>query len=159
QAQHQPPLRRAGARRRQGGAHGRSGRRPCPAWPHARPHRHRRGRRSRRLTGPLLPLARSRSAELLLAGRRSHAATSETCEMLAWTGCDAGQEETRVADQEETRVATLETGATSVVEAVRELLPEISRRSRDFEDARMIPPDIIERLAAAGAFRMFVPKR
>ena len=41
---------------------------------------------------------------------------------------------------------------------IRELAPEITARTAEFEAARRIPPDLVERLKALGMFRMFVPR-
>ncbi|WP_246791509.1 acyl-CoA dehydrogenase family protein [Bradyrhizobium commune] len=40
--------------------------------------------------------------------------------------------------------------------AIRELAPEITARAAEFEAARRIPPDLVERLRSIGLFRMFV---
>ncbi|XXF77038.1 acyl-CoA dehydrogenase family protein [Myxococcaceae bacterium GXIMD 01537] len=47
---------------------------------------------------------------------------------------------------------------TSVLQAVRELTPTIAARCADIDAARRLPPDLLERLKAAGCFRMFVPR-
>ena len=48
---------------------------------------------------------------------------------------------------------------TDVLAKIRELVPEIAQRSGEFESARVIPCDLVERIAATGAFRMFVPRQ
>lgn len=48
--------------------------------------------------------------------------------------------------------------ATRIVQAVRDLVPTISRRSAEIEAARRIPPDLLQELIAVGCFRMLVPK-
>lgn len=48
--------------------------------------------------------------------------------------------------------------AEKVVEAVRALAPEIRERAGETEAARRVPPDLIERLKAAGVFRMYAPQ-
>jgi alkylation response protein AidB-like acyl-CoA dehydrogenase len=52
----------------------------------------------------------------------------------------------------------VETTTTGVLNAIRELTPEIAARADEIERAGVVPADILERLTAAGAFRMFVPK-
>ncbi|MDG4814804.1 acyl-CoA dehydrogenase family protein [Micromonospora sp. WMMD956] len=42
--------------------------------------------------------------------------------------------------------------------AVRELAPELARRAEEIEAARELPVDLLDRLRAAGCFRMFVPR-
>ncbi|RGC66132.1 Flavin-dependent monooxygenase, oxygenase subunit HsaA [Micromonospora sp. MW-13] len=42
--------------------------------------------------------------------------------------------------------------------AVRELVPELSRRAEDIEASRELPADLLDGLRAAGCFRMFVPR-
>jgi alkylation response protein AidB-like acyl-CoA dehydrogenase len=46
---------------------------------------------------------------------------------------------------------------TRLTDAVRELAPELSRRAAEIEAARELPADLLDRLRAAGCFRMFVP--
>jgi alkylation response protein AidB-like acyl-CoA dehydrogenase len=48
--------------------------------------------------------------------------------------------------------------STKVLDAVRELTPEIARRADEIEKAKMVPADLLDRLADAGAFRMFVAR-
>ena len=43
--------------------------------------------------------------------------------------------------------------------AVRELAPAIARRSPEIEEARRLPPDLVEQLASIGFFRMLLPRR
>lgn len=49
-------------------------------------------------------------------------------------------------------------GRPTVLDSVRALLPEISARAEEIEDARAVPRDIIERLRSAGVFRRYVPR-
>jgi hypothetical protein len=41
---------------------------------------------------------------------------------------------------------------------IRELAPGIAARAAEIEDARRIPPDLVETLRSIGVFRMFVPQ-
>lgn len=43
--------------------------------------------------------------------------------------------------------------------AIKALTPEIARRSDEIEQRRGLPPDLLEKLRAAGLFRMQLPKR
>jgi indole-3-acetate monooxygenase len=45
-----------------------------------------------------------------------------------------------------------------VLDAVRKLTPQIAERAAEIEDKRCVPADLIQDLAEAGAFRIFVPK-
>ncbi|WP_346538841.1 acyl-CoA dehydrogenase family protein [Micromonospora sp. DPT] len=45
-----------------------------------------------------------------------------------------------------------------LIRAVRDLAPELSTRAGDIEQARELPADLLDRLRAAGCFRMFVPR-
>jgi indole-3-acetate monooxygenase len=45
-----------------------------------------------------------------------------------------------------------------VVDALTDLLPEISARAEEFEQDRMLPADLVARLSASGAFRMLLPR-
>jgi alkylation response protein AidB-like acyl-CoA dehydrogenase len=56
-------------------------------------------------------------------------------------------------------MTAVEVGATTVLDAIRKLSPEIAERSDEIERAKVVPPDLIERIADAGAFRMFVPRQ
>ncbi|MGD1257096.1 acyl-CoA dehydrogenase family protein [Mycobacterium seoulense] len=53
----------------------------------------------------------------------------------------------------------VEASTTTVLEAVRKLSSEIAERSGEIEKAKVVPPDLLARLADAGAFRMFVPRQ
>jgi alkylation response protein AidB-like acyl-CoA dehydrogenase len=46
---------------------------------------------------------------------------------------------------------------TTVLDAIRKLTPEIAERANEIENTKVVPADLVERIAAAGAFRMFVP--
>jgi alkylation response protein AidB-like acyl-CoA dehydrogenase len=46
----------------------------------------------------------------------------------------------------------------SMLAGIRDLAPEITARAAEFEAARRIPPDLVERLRSMGLFRMFVPR-
>jgi len=48
--------------------------------------------------------------------------------------------------------------ATRILQAVRDLVPTISRRGAEIEAARQIPPDLLQEIVAIGCFRMLVPK-
>ncbi|XXX81034.1 acyl-CoA dehydrogenase family protein [Sorangium sp. So ce134] len=48
--------------------------------------------------------------------------------------------------------------AAKVLHAVRDLAPSIAARSAEIEEARRLPPDLLEQLKAAGCFRMFLPR-
>ncbi len=50
----------------------------------------------------------------------------------------------------------LESG--SVREEVQALVPTIEARAREVEEARRVPPDLVDQLVAAGCFRMMVPR-
>jgi alkylation response protein AidB-like acyl-CoA dehydrogenase len=47
----------------------------------------------------------------------------------------------------------------TTVEAVRAFSDEVSDRAAETEAARCVPPDLAQRLGAAGVFRMFVPSK
>lgn len=51
------------------------------------------------------------------------------------------------------------TATGTVLSAVRALTPEIADRANEIEVAKLVPADLIDRLSAAGAFRMFVPRQ
>ncbi len=51
------------------------------------------------------------------------------------------------------------TMTTTTLERVRELAPAMARRSAEIEEARRVPPDLLQDLVRAGCFRMLVPKR
>lgn len=46
----------------------------------------------------------------------------------------------------------------ATLEKVRALLPELSERALEVEQARSVPRDIVEKLRAAGVFRRYVPR-
>src|SRR5579871_5857863 len=46
----------------------------------------------------------------------------------------------------------------TAVDKVRELLPEISARAEEIEQARAVPRDLTEKLRSAGVFRRYVPR-
>jgi hypothetical protein len=46
----------------------------------------------------------------------------------------------------------------SVLEAVRSLAPEIAARGDEIEQTRAVPADLLEKLTAAGVFRMLLPR-
>jgi alkylation response protein AidB-like acyl-CoA dehydrogenase len=52
-----------------------------------------------------------------------------------------------------------ESAADRLLEAVRDLAPTIARRSAEIEEARRLPPDLVEQLASIGFFRMLLPRR
>lgn len=56
-------------------------------------------------------------------------------------------------------MTALEAETTTVLDAVRALVPEIAQRADEIEAAKLIPADLIQRLTDAGAFRMFVPRQ
>jgi alkylation response protein AidB-like acyl-CoA dehydrogenase len=56
-------------------------------------------------------------------------------------------------------MTAVDTDTTTVLDAVRALGPEIAARAGEIEAAKLIPADLIERLADTGAFRMFVPRQ
>jgi alkylation response protein AidB-like acyl-CoA dehydrogenase len=45
-----------------------------------------------------------------------------------------------------------------LIHAVRDLTPELTARAAEIERARDLPADLLDRLRAAGCFRMFVPR-
>jgi alkylation response protein AidB-like acyl-CoA dehydrogenase len=47
---------------------------------------------------------------------------------------------------------------TTVLDRVRALLPEISSRAEEIEQARAVPRDLVEKLRSAGVFRRYVPR-
>jgi indole-3-acetate monooxygenase len=51
-----------------------------------------------------------------------------------------------------------ETTAASPLDTVRELAPAITERAAEIEQARRLPPDLVEALSAAGCFRMLLPR-
>jgi alkylation response protein AidB-like acyl-CoA dehydrogenase len=52
-----------------------------------------------------------------------------------------------------------DTATGTVLSAVRALTPEIADRANEIELAKLVPADLIDRLSATGAFRMFVPRQ
>ncbi|MFN3314910.1 MAG: acyl-CoA dehydrogenase family protein, partial [Hyphomonas sp.] len=46
----------------------------------------------------------------------------------------------------------------SPIAAIAPLLPELAARAAEMEDARRLPADLAQKLAAAGVFRMVTPK-
>jgi alkylation response protein AidB-like acyl-CoA dehydrogenase len=48
--------------------------------------------------------------------------------------------------------------AAGILDAVRELAPEITRRAPEVEAARRLPRDLLDKLIAAGCFRLLVPR-
>jgi alkylation response protein AidB-like acyl-CoA dehydrogenase len=54
-------------------------------------------------------------------------------------------------------MTTIDAETTTVLDAIRKLTPEIAERASEIETAKVVPADLVERIAAAGAFRMFVP--
>jgi alkylation response protein AidB-like acyl-CoA dehydrogenase len=50
------------------------------------------------------------------------------------------------------------TEQSSVVDNVRALMPEISERAVEIEQARSVPRDLVEKLRSAGVFRRYVPR-
>jgi alkylation response protein AidB-like acyl-CoA dehydrogenase len=55
------------------------------------------------------------------------------------------------------RAATLDGPA--ILRNVADLTPAIAARTEEIEDARRLPPDLVDQLRAAGCFRMLVPRR
>jgi alkylation response protein AidB-like acyl-CoA dehydrogenase len=55
-------------------------------------------------------------------------------------------------------MTTLEAGTKTVLDAVRQVTPEIAQRVDEIEKGKAIPADLVARLQEAGAFRMFVPR-
>jgi alkylation response protein AidB-like acyl-CoA dehydrogenase len=49
--------------------------------------------------------------------------------------------------------------SSSVLTVIRALVPEITTRADEIERSRSVPADLCEKLRAAGAFRMFIPKQ
>jgi alkylation response protein AidB-like acyl-CoA dehydrogenase len=56
-------------------------------------------------------------------------------------------------------MTAIEADTTTVLDAIRELAPEIAERANEIEATKAVPPDLLARLTAAGAFRMFVPRQ
>src|SRR5215831_7798954 len=54
--------------------------------------------------------------------------------------------------------AAAEPQQSAVLENVRALLPEISARAEEIEQARAVPHDLAEKLRTAGVFRRYVPR-
>jgi alkylation response protein AidB-like acyl-CoA dehydrogenase len=50
------------------------------------------------------------------------------------------------------------TNGSDVLDAVMKIVPDIAARANEIEELRRVPSDLIERLRAAGAFRMLLPK-
>jgi len=48
--------------------------------------------------------------------------------------------------------------AAEVLEAVAALAPAVAERAAEVEDARRVPPDLLEAVVATGAFRMLLPR-
>lgn len=46
----------------------------------------------------------------------------------------------------------------SVLERVRALVPEVSKRAEEIEQARRLPSDLLDELTQAGCFRMGLPR-
>ena len=55
-------------------------------------------------------------------------------------------------------IAASEPQQTTVLDNVRALLPEISARAEEIEQARAVPRDLAEKLRSAGVFRRYVPR-
>ena len=55
-------------------------------------------------------------------------------------------------------IAAAEPRQTSVLDNVRALLPEITVRAQEIEQARAVPRDLAEKLRIAGVFRRYVPR-
>ena len=55
-------------------------------------------------------------------------------------------------------IAASEPRQTTVLDNVRALLPEISARAEEIEQARAVPRDLTEKLRVAGVFRRYVPR-
>jgi alkylation response protein AidB-like acyl-CoA dehydrogenase len=55
-------------------------------------------------------------------------------------------------------IAAAEPRQTSVLDSIRELLPEIEARAGEIEQARAVPRDLSEKLRMAGVFRRYVPR-
>lgn len=53
---------------------------------------------------------------------------------------------------------TTTTAETPVLTAIRALAPEIAERAGEIEDSGVVPADLLSRIAASGAFRMFVAR-
>jgi indole-3-acetate monooxygenase len=53
---------------------------------------------------------------------------------------------------------SLPNAAKRMLAGIRELAPDIAARSQEIENARRIPPDLVEALRSTGIFRMFVPQ-
>ncbi|MCB0993618.1 MAG: acyl-CoA dehydrogenase family protein [Acidimicrobiales bacterium] len=60
---------------------------------------------------------------------------------------------------ETNRGVAADASSTAALDAVRELRPAISARSAEIEQDRALPQDLVDDLVAAGAWRMFVPRR
>lgn len=58
-----------------------------------------------------------------------------------------------------TGTALTEETSSAVVDAVRGLVSEVSRRAEEIDGARALPDDLVTDLASAGCFRMLVPGR
>src|SRR5580704_11242549 len=54
--------------------------------------------------------------------------------------------------------AASEPQQSTVLDNVRALLPEISARAEEMEQARAVPRDLVEKLRTAGVFRRYVPR-
>jgi alkylation response protein AidB-like acyl-CoA dehydrogenase len=55
-------------------------------------------------------------------------------------------------------VTTTAPDPATVVDKVRALLPEISARADEIEQARSVPQDLTEQLRSAGVYRRYVPR-
>src|SRR5580698_4583777 len=55
-------------------------------------------------------------------------------------------------------IAASEPRQTTVLDNVRALLPEITARAEEIEQARAVPRDLVEKLRSAGVFRRYVPR-
>jgi alkylation response protein AidB-like acyl-CoA dehydrogenase len=56
-------------------------------------------------------------------------------------------------------MTTIDAETATVLDAIRKLTPEIAERANEIETAKAVPADLLARIAAAGAFRMFVPRQ
>jgi alkylation response protein AidB-like acyl-CoA dehydrogenase len=56
------------------------------------------------------------------------------------------------------QIAASEPQQTTVLDNVRALLPEITARAEEIEQARAVPRDLAEQLRSAGVFRRYVPR-
>src|SRR4051794_18055411 len=63
-----------------------------------------------------------------------------------------------ILDEDQWETAAGPDAAGRILAAVRQLAPDVARRTAEFEAERRIPMDMVEALRSVGVFRMFTPR-